>query len=534
MFIFIVIFHVAVAENDYNNLSLACSPWSLYHLEENACKCPDDLTNIFHCNRTGYIDAVETCTCATYNEKEDLVEAGYCLYGCHRPYYVPDKFLFHTAIPANKSEWNNLQCGPFNRMGTLCGSCQNGLYMRAYSFNMECISCDNYHDWWKYILSAFLPVTVFYILMLIYPVNLSSSSIFGLVFFSQMVSAPAKARLLVMDFKKVPTLLKITKVLMTFYGIWNFDFFRSYSDICLQIDSLTILSLDLIVAIYPIFLIIITYLVINTNINVVKFVKKRISSYFSKRGIHWNTTEFTMKCYATFILLFYVKLLNTCLDLLTPVTIYQFVSPSNITSSTRLYYDATVPYLGSKHRPYAIAAILMLLILEVTPIIILFLFSFKIFQRCLNNLLPQRWQIFLRSFVDYFQGCFKNGTEPNCKDCRWFSSVPFMFHFLSCLVFWRTSDALILPWNSILALILVISIIVYEPFKNFKLSYNLIAYNVSLVFVGVGGSAIILSSKFKVAPNYTFLYVIVAAGSLPMLHTIFLVVQFIYYRRRLC
>ena len=46
----------------------------------------------------------------------------------------------------------------------------------------------------------------------------------------------------------------------TFYSIWNLDFFRFFSsDICLQTGSLATISLELVVAIYPVLLILITY-----------------------------------------------------------------------------------------------------------------------------------------------------------------------------------------------------------------------------------------------------------------------------------
>ena len=32
----------------------------------------------------------------------------------------------------------------------------------------------------------------------------------------------------------------------------------------------------------------------------------------------------------------------------------------------------------------------------------------------------------LHVFMDSFQGCYKDGTEPGTRDCRWFSAVPFI------------------------------------------------------------------------------------------------------------
>ena len=43
-------------------------------------------------------------------------------------------------------------CGAFNRTGPLCGSCRNGTYASAYSYDLSCISCEpSWLDIIKYI-----------------------------------------------------------------------------------------------------------------------------------------------------------------------------------------------------------------------------------------------------------------------------------------------------------------------------------------------------------------------------------------------
>ena len=90
----------------------------------------------------------------------------------------------------------------------------------------------------------------------------------------------------------------------------------------------------------------------------------------------------------------------------------------------RLYYDASIMYNGPSHCPYFILAIGVLLIFVIIPVMILMFYPFKWFQKILN-VFPVRWYV-LHTFVDSFQGFYKNGIEPDTRDCRWFASVFFI------------------------------------------------------------------------------------------------------------
>ena len=60
-----------------------------------------------------------------------------------------------------------------------------------------------------------------------------------------------------------------------------------------------------------------------------------------------------------------------------------------VKSSWRLYFDATFVYFGRDHLPYAILALVMLLVFVILPMLLLFLYPFRWFQ----NLFPFRWYV---------------------------------------------------------------------------------------------------------------------------------------------
>ena len=102
-----------------------------------------------------------------------------------------------------------------------------------------------------------------------------------------------------------------------------------------------------------------------------------------------------------------------------------------MTYSWRLYYDATVPYFGETHLPYAILAIVHV-ILAILPLPCCSSVLFSWFQK-FQNILPFRWYI-QHAFMDTFQGCYRDGTEPGTGDYRWFASIFFMLRILLALV----------------------------------------------------------------------------------------------------
>ena len=90
-------------------------------------------------------------------------------------------------------------------------------------------------------------------------------------------------------------------------------------------------------------------------------------------------------------------------------------------------YAPDVDYFGKEHLPYATLAIICLSIFSIFPVLLLILYPCSCFQKLLNRL-HVRWFI-LRTLMDSFQGCYKDGTETGTRDCRWISSIYFLTGF---------------------------------------------------------------------------------------------------------
>ena len=147
-------------------------------------------------------------------------------------------------------------------------------------------------------------------------------------------------------------------------------------------------------------------------------------------------------------------------DILIPTQIYTLGSSK---STFGVYYTPSVEYFGHEHLPYAILALTLLALFVCIPTLTLILYPFQFFQKFLS-LCPFNWH-FLRAFVDSYQGCYKDGTEPGTLDCRWFATVMLLLRPLLLIIFGSTKSMTFFTYAVIILAIYLITLINLQPFK---------------------------------------------------------------------
>ena len=224
------------------------------------------------------------------------------------------------------------------------------------------------------------------------------------------------------------------------------------------------LALDLIVGVYPLLLIVVSYVLIELYDRNFRAMLKPFRRLFSLFRENWDLRTSIIYSFVTTFLLANVKFQSVAFDLLTPVKVYHLYDTGNYTYSYRLFYDATVPYFGSRHLPYAITAVMVIVLFTTLPVLLLILYPFRCFQKFLN-LFPIRWY-FLRTFVDSFYGSYKDGTQPGTRDCRWFASLFFLSRFFVMLAGAYIESAMYFPIATMILVLVSQLFITVQPFKN--------------------------------------------------------------------
>ena len=521
-------------EQNHNCLSNTdCPTWFNCNDTQSAagkCQCGPEYNGVIQCNEKTMISAVLNCYCVT--ETNGKTYTGLCLYNVERLVdSEAHQKIYHTI--SDKEDLNDYMCGRFNRTGILCGECQQGLSPYVLSYNLSCVECpDGHKNWWKFALVGFVPLTFFYFMVVFFNINVTSSRLHGYILFSQALSTPACVRILLITVEEMPFLLKAVKSLGPLYSLWNLDPFRSIlPGICLNVDTLQVFALDACIAVYPLVLILLSYFLIELydhNVWCIVFVWKPFHFIFRLFREHWDIRTSVIDSFATFFLLSYVKVLSVSTDLMVFTSVHEL----NDKDRFRLYYAANVEFFQHDHIPYALLSLAMLIFMITIPTLVLIFYPFRCFQKCLSCY-QIRWH-FLHAFVDSFQGCYKDGTEPGTYDLRWFSAYGLVLRFSICITFVLTLSSMYFIYALLAFILVVILLINFQPHKvpiahNTTIDVSFLVL-LSLLYISILGINIDASKGQQYLVIFFALAVI--SGLIPIVYITFIALHWMYSKRK--
>ena len=433
LFLLGLVFGVAIASADGNHSEQACRPecptWSVpvYNNGTMNCVCGDSLGETVLCNQKPNISLYYKY-CMTYNEVNDSTALNLCPYQHHKP----DVQGSYVTLPRNVCELNEFMCGGLNRTGLLCSHCKPGLGPAVFSYTLPCLKClDSGYGWLLYMFLATFPTTVMFLVVIICQLRITTAPMNFFIFVSQVVVSFINTD--PHDFTGVskPTSY-LTLFFVTIHGVFNLDFFRYIiPQFCISsaMTTLQALSLEYIIAFYPLFLITVFYICIQLHARDFKpliYLWKPFQKCCACISQRWSPSESLIHVFVIFLILSYSKFLFVSFNLLNSDYIRDNSGVKE--GSLVFYYNATVPYFGTEHLPFALLAISILVIFIALPVVILLLYPTRIFQRfigCCNT----RWHA-LDAFVDAFQGYYKDGTNGT-PDWRYFSGLYLIFRILA-------------------------------------------------------------------------------------------------------
>ena len=405
----------------------------------------------------------------TYDDKTNKVIAGYTLFGLtKKSSEIRDKV--YRKVPLNKTLLNSDMCHRFHRKGQLCGACREDHIPQIYTFDFSCKRCsrsDSGNNLMLLFLLAFGPITLFYIFATLFKFNANSPKIHAYVLIAHLIYSPQVIRFYSVQYKRSV----VDKFFISTYGIWNFDFSSVFDLIsCTPRTTLKALALGYVTPCYALLLIITTYAIIEFHSKGCKVIV--LLSGIFKKCTHCLNTPSNNKSsiidvFATFLLLSYNRILSTHIDLLL------YVEPFDHTGTKIgkfLYYDPTVEYFGREHRLYGILAIFIFLFCSLLPLLLLLFYPMKCFQKCLNCLKLNRYGLSI--FVDSFAGCYKDGTEPGTRDCRYFAALFLLLRILTYLILSILPPTCAIAINSIIIMLFMALFVACQPYKARFAMYN--------------------------------------------------------------
>ena len=171
-------------------------------------------------------------------------------------------------------------CFHLHRTGQLCGECEDNYTLSAYSYYLGCIKCEHCKNGWvKFIAAAFLPLTMFYTMIITLRISATFkytlSTLNAFVMVNQVLAIPPMIRHiyssnLVTDSYVSYAARFSVDFIIAVVAIWKLDFFRSfYEPICLyrNLNYQKVLLLEYAIGVYPLFLVFLTYILIKLHDN---------------------------------------------------------------------------------------------------------------------------------------------------------------------------------------------------------------------------------------------------------------------------
>ena len=449
----------------------SCPTWFNRYSQDGPCECGSNIGSVITCNNeTGEVGVLKSY-CLTSNEDENGCDSnvvGRCLLIVNHGEKLSGTDDLYIKVYPNISEQDHQTCGYLNRQGRLCGECKEHHYVSAYSFDVKCHNCTSgvWSSVIQYIFFAYLPLTVFLCIVLLLRISVTSPSMNVLVFFCQMLALPT----IMQTMLQLNNTIIVIKILGTLYGIWNLDFFRSVvPPICLPLNIMQIIALDYLVAVYPLVVLVCFYVLLTAHDRgwrPIMWLWKPFHRCTVRLRQRWNLRHSIIDAFATFLLLSYVKLLNTSSDLLLSISIH---NKCGGWLGLFLYQNAKIKFLGPQHMPYACLAIIVFLVGNLLPLALLLLYPMQWFQRCLNRcrLNCQALHIFMQCF----QGYYRDRTDGG-RECRYFAALYPAFR-IAVFVFFSLHFT-VLYYVAFIALTIgvTITIVFVRPYKASFDFYN--------------------------------------------------------------
>ena len=507
--------------------------------ENGSCECGSQLGGEIKCDPCKQVVSIIAGYCMSFDNSSQELVVGFNNDRCFersKKSHLGGFSHIYNILPTSTAELEEF-CSGRNQVGLLCGDCRENYGPSFNSLHLRCIECNMFNAILMILLIVFL-ITVFYVIVVIFRLNFTSGAMLGYTIFCQVTTAGLRSN--------VGLFYTLNDSLGSFGGAvlhiswamsalwWYFTpVIHLFPDTCLtpHMTNLQVFCIEYIVVIYPLFLLIITYVCIELhawNFRLVVYLWKPFHKCFAKVRRNWSASDSIIHAYATFFFLSLSILAFLCFNLLYTTNVYNI----NGTVITKvLVYEPTMRIFSPQHLPYAITAITLLFLLGFCPTLFLCLYSTRLFTKCFR--LSPRKQLLLHIFADTFHCCYKDGLNGS-YDFRFLSPAPMVLCLSMVLASMYVSgtrvDLSYMLFYSAFFLVLSIVIAYVKPYKSGYLNFSLSFHSVIL---GFEACAIVIWMESRIISPQLVAQVLALLVSLPHLFALMTAVYYILNRTRL-
>ena len=468
----------------------SCPPWFYLNNDTQQCECGEHRTLKIRCNQP---------------EQKIEISDGYCVSNVHNKYYAGKCLYAHvgnytdrmfSVAPSDPERFEEYMCGHYNRRGLLCGRCIDGYGPAVYSLEMKCVDCSKLSLGVAVVLFGvleFVPITLFFIFVLVTRLNITNGPLLGYVMFCQAYMFGIESNVYIathiLSQASVPLKVLLYSSL-AFSNVWLLRIAWIFSPpFCIR-DNFTNIHLQLIGLIRPIIPLVVlvaTCIMVELhkrNSRIIRFVWKYLSSVLEKISFRPVDGSAVIHTFASFIFLSVYNLNFAVVSAGISSPVYQM----DWTEEHVVLFDPTLVWFSHMHLIYL--SVLMFALypfLVILPSLLLMVYPTRLYH-FISRFMNQRKQLAITAFAEALHSCFKDGLAGTW-DYRSLVGlsmlVELMFPLLvyGCYITYHTvlpHDQYTLPVFTAIILFLLSLLVSYlRPCKslmaNMSLSYHIMA-----------------------------------------------------------
>ena len=324
-----------------------CYPLKENHVPSGWVRCFNDTVLLVYGN------------CMTYDEDGRSTYVAQCPFFEVKGHRVSHSDPGYIELPMNVSKLNEYMCGPMNRQGLLCTECIDGYGTSFTSLEHTCSDCSNSYGIPLYILAELVPLTLFYLIILVFQLNLIDSPMTCFIYYSQtLISYVSKGGS--SQFNRNWFQARSPRLAVyAFYGMWNLDILRYVlPPFCIS-SKLTFTHVDLlgyISVVYPLSLIVITWISVELhgrNFRPLVLLWRPFHRCFVRLRRGWDTKSDILDVFCTFMLLSYTKVVYQSVPFVVNMPkIVKASEPHNLSLVLASHSDPSIVYGSTKNTFY--------------------------------------------------------------------------------------------------------------------------------------------------------------------------------------
>ena len=405
-----------------------CNPGFVFNNQTLKCTCSNNDYLKVQCEANGSA-AIASNYWAGY-DSENVTQAnlltGLCITLLCNPTINCNNNNQLCSLP-NARELEKHICGE-NRHKRLCGRCVTNktVYYHSASYTCGHITYCQYGIP-IYIATEILPVTIIFLVILLFNISLTSGALYSFVFYAQVLSRLIVSAFNIIHINHQHHLTKaIVDALQFVLGVFVFDIQGDRLGFCIfQTDSMmNLFMIKYATLAYAFLLVLATILIMRLHscYSCVKLCRR-----CGRRNIRGSIVDGL----SAFLVLCYFQCAVITSQILAPSQLYGIGRTWNTTVSL---FDGELDYLKGDHLWYAVPALLCIIFILIPPPTILILepiltklFSMDFFANTPLNWYYNRLRLKLMPFLDSFQACFKDRH-------RYFAGFYFLYRLVFILI----------------------------------------------------------------------------------------------------